>query len=302
MSGVSGRRKFGLSLAFVATIMWAVLPIALVQLMKALDPITITFFRFFLAAAILTLFLSIRRRLPSISKLNHTSRMLKFLFAGTLLAANYGLFIYGLERTTSEATEVIIQLAPMLFLVAGIRIFKEQFSVFQWFGAVIFVTGLILYFMHRVEDLFVSFSDYGEGMLMVAISALFWAGYAIIQKFLMSEFSSEEILIIIYWIGAGLFLIKAEFSSLLHLNTFFWGLLVFCGLNTLIAYGSFTEALAHTEASRVSAIMALTPVITSTIVQIFPMEGVHIEPMYLLTVVGAIMVVLGSVIVAIAKK
>ena len=54
MSGVSSRRKLGLSLAFVATIMWAVLPIALVQLMQALDPITITFFRFFLAAAILT--------------------------------------------------------------------------------------------------------------------------------------------------------------------------------------------------------------------------------------------------------
>ncbi len=302
MSALSGRQNFGLSLAFVATIMWAILPIALVQLMQVLDPITITFFRFFLAAAILTIYLSIQGRLPSISKLNCTTRIMKFLSAGTLLAANYGLFIYGLERTTSEATEVIIQLAPMLFLLAGIRVFKEQFSVFQWIGAAIFITGLILYFMHRVEDLFVSFSDYGEGMLMVAISALFWAGYAIIQKFLMSEFSSEETLIIIYWIGAGLFLIKSEFSTLLHLNTFFWGLLVFCGLNTLIAYGSFTEALAHTEASRVSAIMALTPVITSTIVQIFPMEGVHIEPMYLLTIVGAIMVVLGSVIVAIAKK
>ena len=302
MSALSGRQNFGLSLAFVATIMWAILPIALVQLMQVLDPITITFFRFFLAAAILTIYLSIQGRLPSISKLNCTTRIMKFLSAGTLLAANYGLFIYGLERTTSEATEVIIQLAPMLFLLAGIRVFKEQFSVFQWIGAAIFITGLILYFMHRVEDLFVSYSDYGEGMLMVAISALFWAGYAIIQKFLMSEFSSEETLIIIYWIGAGLFLIKSEFSTLLHLNTFFWGLLVFCGLNTLIAYGSFTEALAHTEASRVSAIMALTPVITSTIVQIFPMEGVHIEPMYLLTIVGAIMVVLGSVIVAIAKK
>ena len=83
MSGVSSRRKLGLSLAFVATIMWAVLPIALVQLMQALDPITITFFRFFLAAAILTIYLSIRGRLSSISKLNCTTRLLKFLVAGT---------------------------------------------------------------------------------------------------------------------------------------------------------------------------------------------------------------------------
>ena len=79
-------------------------------------------------------------------------------------------------------------------------------------------------------------------------------------------------------------------------------LLIFCGMNTLIAYGSFSEALAHTEASRVSAIMALTPIITSTIVQLFPMEGVQTEPLYVLTLVGAIMVVVGSIVVAIARK
>ena len=302
MNSVSGRRNLGLSLAFVAMIMWAVLPIALIQLMQGLDPVTITFFRFFLAAAILTAYLSFRGRLPSVSKLLLPRRMFQFFCAGTLLAANYALFILGLEKTTSEAAEIIIQLAPMLFLLAGIWIFQEQFSRPQCYGAVIFIIGLSLYFTHRAADLFINFSDYGEGMVMIAAGALFWAGYAIIQKFLMTEFTSGEILLIIYWIGAGVFLIKAEFSSLLRLDMYQWGLLVFCGLNTLIAYGSFSEALAHMEASRVSAIMALTPIITSTIVQIFPLKGVSIEPMYLLTIVGATMVVVGSMIVAVAKK
>ena len=302
MSSVSGRQKLGLSLAFVATIMWAVLPIALVQLMQALDPVTITFFRFFWAAFVLTAFLATRGRLPSISKFNSPWRIFQLFCAGTLLATNYALFIFGLERTTSEAAEIIIQLAPMLFLLAGIRVFGEFFSLSQCYGAVIFIAGLILYFTHRAEDLFVTFSDYGEGMLLIAISAIFWAGFATLQKFLMREFTAEEILIIIYWIGAGIFLIKVDFFTLLNLNAYSWALLIFCGMNTLIAYGSFSEALAHTEASRVSAIMALTPIITSTIVQLFPMEGVQTEPVYVLTLVGAIMVVVGSIVVAIARK
>src|SRR5207245_9471098 len=40
------------------------------------------------------------------------------------------------------------------------------------------------------------------------------------------------------------------------------GMLVLCALHTLVAYGTFSEALAHWEASRVGAVLALTPVVT----------------------------------------
>ncbi len=37
-------------------------------------------------------------------------------------------------------------------------------------------------------------------------------------------------------------------------------LLFFCALNTILGYGAFAAALEHLEASRVSAVIALTPV------------------------------------------
>ena len=39
-------------------------------------------------------------------------------------------------------------------------------------------------------------------------------------------------------------------------------LLVFCSLNTVIAYGAFGEAMSHWDASRVSAVIALSPLLT----------------------------------------
>ena len=302
MSDVSGRRRLGLSLAFLAMMMWAVLPIALVKMMEGLDPITTSFFRFFLTAIVLTVMLSLRRRLPDPSRFLSMKRVFQFLGAGLLLASNYGLFILGLQKTTAEAAEVIIQLAPMLLLLSGIWIFKEQFSRFQWAGLFVFIIGLMFYFSHRSQQILVSNDEYGTGILMLITGAILWAGYAIIQKLLLTEFSSEETLVVFSWIGALLFLTQSELSSLSSLDTSEWLLLTFCGINTLVAYGSFSEALVHSEASRVGAIVCLAPIFTSLIVQSITIDGVDIEPLQVLTVLGAILVVGGSMAVALGNK
>ena len=77
--------------------------------------------------------------------------------------------------------------------------------------------------------------------------------------------------------------------------------MIFCGFNTLIAYGCFAEALAHLEASRVSAVIALTPLLTVLIVQLIPIEGIVAEPIGALSLLGALMVVCGSVTAATAR-
>ena len=48
-------------------------------------------------------------------------------------------------------------------------------------------------------------------------------------------------------------------ASLAHLDLERAGLLAFCALNTVVGYGAFAESLAHWEASRVGAVLALTP-------------------------------------------
>ena len=302
MTAVSGRWRLGFLLALATAIMWGVPPIALTGVMETLDPMTTTFFRLSLAALVLTPLLVARKRLPNISKLRTPRLMLQLLVAGLLLCGNYGLYISGLERTTPEAAQVMIQVAPMLLLLAGIFLFKESFSLTQWLGFFAFGSGLVLFFNHHLGDIFTSFNDYGFGLLLLCMAAVCWTGYAVLQKILLQEFTSEETMLAIYWLGTLLFLPFSDFSTLGQLTAIQWGLLAFCGLNTIIAYGAFAEALVHIEASRVSATIALTPLLTVTIVQLVPITGITAEPIGLLSIIGAVMVVCGSITTAAAKK
>jgi drug/metabolite transporter (DMT)-like permease len=137
--------------------------------------------------------------------------------------------------------------------------------------------------------------------MLILIAALVCTGYAIMQKFLLQQFSSQETMVLFYWIGTLAFLPFADFTALPQLSGLQWGLLAFCGLNTLIAYGSFAEAMAHIEASKVSAVLALTPMVTVATVHLIPIPGLVVEPITLLTLCGAALVVGGSMLTALAK-
>ena len=196
----------------------------------------------------------------------------------------------------------MIQIAPMLLLIAGVFLFKESFSSNQWLGFFAFGSGLILFFNHHLGDIFIDLNDYSLGLLMISLAAVCWTGYAIMQKILLQEFTSEETMLAIYWLGTLVFLPFCDFSTLGQLTGMQWTLLAFCGLNTIIAYGSFAEALVHIEASRVSATIALTPLLTVGIVQLIPMEGITVEPLGVISLMGALLVVSGSITTAVAKK
>lgn len=305
MSRVSGRWKLGFLLALTTAILWGVLPIALKAVMETLDPITTTFFRFAIAAVLLTPYILSRTRGTSAlnpQRFRSATLLLQLLIAGLLLSGNYGLYILGLNRTTAEATQLMIQVAPMLLLVSGLWVFGERFSRGQWIGFATFFSGLLMFFSPRFHDVFVAMNAYGVGMLMVFLAAILWTGYAILQKFLLREFSSQETMLVFYWIGALSFLPFTDFSSLPQLSSLQWGLLIFCGLNTLIAYGSFAEAMVHIEASKVSTVLALTPLITFVLVHTIPNTGLVVEPLSLLSVGGAILVVVGSMVTALNKS
>ena len=84
-----------------------------------------------------------------------------------------------------------------------------------------------------------------------------------------------------------------------------YALLLFCALNTLVAYGAFAEALAHWEASRVSAILATTPLLclgTVAAVHAAWPASVASEQVTTLGYAGAALVVLGSSVTSLMGK
>ncbi len=84
-----------------------------------------------------------------------------------------------------------------------------------------------------------------------------------------------------------------------------WGLLAFCSANTLVAYGAFAAALEHWEASRVSAVLALTPLATlafSVAAARFAPAQFATETLSWTSWAGAALVVAGSLLTALGRS
>lgn len=300
----TGRWKLGLFLASLTALMWGFLPVALKALLEGMDAYTITWYRFVVAAVVLGGFLLQRRRFPKLSVLNWRGRIL-LLIAILGLIGNYLLYLVGLNWVTPATSQMVIQLAPMFLLLGGLIFFHESFQIGQWAGFFVLIAGLVLFFNNRFSDLSSGGGAYYAGVVITVVAALLWATYALIQKQLLHSYDSEQILALIYAAAVLLILPLSDIRQLFALNRLQVLLLLFCCLNTLIAYGAFAEALAHWEASRVSAVLAVTPLITLLTIWVisrwFPEYAIP-EQLNTLSVIGAALVVTGSMAAALARR
>jgi drug/metabolite transporter (DMT)-like permease len=290
----SGRRRLGLGLALTTMLLWAVLPFALQGVLVALDPFTITWARFCVSTLLLGAILAAQRDLPAPRALRGPIALL--LIVATLgLAANYVLSLFGLHWTSASDSQVLIQLGPMLLGMGGIAVFGERPTRLQWAGFALLLVGLACFFASRLG---VSAERLGPGAVVIALAALAWAIYGLVQKQLLRRLSSPHVLLCVYAGCALVFTPFAEPHKLAGLDAVQGGLLAFAALNTLFAYGAFAESLAHWEASRVGAVLALSPLTTlalSALVTI-PWPGTSGSvPLGPASWLGALLVVTGSI-------
>ena len=100
---------------------WATLPIALAALLRDLDPLTLTWFRFLAASVTLGAILGARGSLPRLSLLEPKSWML-LGFATLCMAANYLLYLLGIDMTTPANAQIVMQACQLLFSLGAIAI------------------------------------------------------------------------------------------------------------------------------------------------------------------------------------
>lgn len=303
MHTTTGRWRFGLALSLLTVFLWGILPIALAVALQELDVLTVTWFRFLVSFVLLAIYLGWRGKLPTLERLRSTSPLL-LVTAMLFLAANYILFLQGLALTSPANAEVIIQLAPLLMGCGGLILFKERYTLTQWIGVSILTLGLTLFFHEQLRNLITAHSQYLLGSGLVVLGAVAWSIYALAQKQLLKSLSSPSILLILYGGCAVLFTPFAAPQAIFTLNPLLLGFLLFCAFNTLIAYGAFAESLEHWEASRVSAVLALAPIVTLIAVWLVSVVSptlMRVEHLTLIGVLGAVLVVAGSVAIALGK-
>ena len=299
----TGRWRLGLVLALMTMGAWATLPLALKTALIYLDPYTLTWFRFLTAALVMGVWVARRGRAPARTGGRGAGVWWLLLAAAAMLTANYVLYLLGLDLTTPAVAQVLIQLAPVLMALGGIWLFGEHFSGTQWAGFLTLLAGLAVFFHRQLRTFAAGGDQFWHGALFIGGAAMAWAAYALLQKQLLTDFSSDRIMLFIYLFAAVTLLSASAPATLGALDLTAWPIVGYCALNTLIAYGAFSEALNHWEASRVSAVLAVTPLGTIAfgrlMAAIYP-DAVPPERLDGLSLVGAGLVVAGSMATSLA--
>ena len=287
----------GVLYALITALLWGVLAIALKIAVMRIDPATIVWFRFILSFVPLFIWVMVYRR-------EHLRILVKppflLVIATIMLSVNYLGFNYGVKYTSPGNAQIFIQTAQILLALAGIVFLKERFTRIQGGGFLLAIIGLLLFYNQQLVHFADNPIEYNRGILLILMAAVAWATYAILQKVLVVRFSGAALNLFIFGLPTLLYLPAVNFSQLSNLSFVWWLLLVFLGLNTLVSYTMLALSLKYLEASKISIILIMNPVITFILMGILgSLQFTLIVPerFTFFSVLGALTVLCGALLV-----
>ena len=251
--------KLGFTFILTAVIFWGMLPIALKLSSDFIDPVTLTWFRFLVAFSISILLQGVSGNLYQFRQL-HKKDWLMLTLAALFSLTNYITFVYCLDYLQPGPAQLNFQTAPFFLAFGGMLFFKEKLNAIQMACFATLALGMLLFFHPYLIISSEGQSKQWLGVLLVQFSALSWACYALIQKKLISKLSPGNVLLYIYASGLILLMPFSEFDAFAKMQPNQWIIAVFCAVNTLIAYGSFAQAMRYWPTAQVGASVALTPI------------------------------------------
>lgn len=293
----------GFLFSLLAILMWGSLPLALQVVLQAMDAQTIVWIRFLVATLGVFAMLFFAKKLPNFTAIIQRYKWL-WLVGVIGLAANFYLFNLALKFIPPYVSQVLSPLSSFLMVIIGVVWFKEVIGIHQKIGFVLVVVGLIMFFNNRFGD-FAQMNDYALGVLISVSASLIWIGYSLSQKLMLAHFNSQQILLMIYFGCTLVFTPMASPSQAQNLTPFQLACLIYCGLNTVIAYGSYAEALNRWEVSKVSLMMTLIPIVTIVFTHLFHWaspEHFAASSLNPLGYLGAIVVVSGAMLSAVGHR
>ena len=250
----------GVFFTLITMALWGVLPIFMKIALNDFSAGTIVWFRFAFAFVFLFFYLSLRQRDP-VSILRNPPGLC--LLGGLCLAGNYFYFIRGVELSSPSNAAVLIQIAPVLLVMVGVLVFAEKFKKAQFAGLFIAVVGMILFYTDQRSHV-VNEELYTTANFYIVVGAVLWVGYMAFQKKLTPTHPAQHLYLLVYGTATVVLLGTVDWAEFQSVRASGWALLVFLGINTLVAYGSLAEAIKYIPVSLISVIVTLNPFITLT--------------------------------------
>jgi drug/metabolite transporter (DMT)-like permease len=291
----------GVALACVTALMWGILAIGLKLATYQIDAATIGWFRFAFSFVVLFAWMMARQPKATLGVLRKPPWIILGACAG--LVVNYVTFTWGLQLTSPSLAQILIQVGPLCLIIAGVFIFKEPLNVAQSIGLVAATLGFALFYYDQAG--LVNAPDVKKGSLWIIVGAISWAFCAGIQKHLVQKFPSSQVNLLVYGYSLVMMAPLCRFADLLSLDFKGWLLLLFLGVNTLLAYGALSEAFVHAPANVVSIIITLNPLITLAIMGLGKVAGVRWLPpetIHWYGYCGALIALFGASVVVLKRR
>ncbi|MGQ1910300.1 DMT family transporter [Marinifilum sp. RC60d5] len=285
----------GILFAMLTALLWGFLPIFLKVALKSVDPISIVWFRFSFSFSVLFLYylFTDRKQLHIIVR-----PPIILIVAAIALGINYIGFLQGLNYTSPSNAQIIIQSGPIMLALAGVIFFKERLNLKQILGFGIAGIGLFLFYQNQLKLFIHDTNAFNLGFFWIELGAVTWVLYAVLQKKMVQKHPAQLLNMVLYGIPALIYTPMADFSSFSGLDFKTWAILIFLGINTLVAYGSIALAFKYTEAYKVSIIVTLNPIITllsMAVLTKLQVNWIQSENLSIFSLAGAILVIGGAV-------
>jgi drug/metabolite transporter (DMT)-like permease len=292
----------GMMYAGFTALLWGVLAIALKFTVASLDPVTVVWFRFSFSFVVLLVWMWFFDR-KDIVLLKRPP--LKALVAAFFLGINYLGFITGVKYSSPSNAQVFIQLGSVGFALAGIFIYKEKVGWKHIIGFLMFLTGILIFYYEQLSSLRGANSEYTKGILMVSGGGIAWAVFASFQKGLVAKLGPNQLNLVIYGFCTLMFLPFIHPADVLKQSLTEWLVLIFLGLNTVLAYGFLALAIKYTEATKVSVIIALNPILTfvgMAVLGYMQVSWIAPEHFSVAGIIGALIVLGGAIITILSRN
>lgn len=292
----------GIYFASFTALLWGFLAIAIKVALNFLPAFTVIWLRFVLAFAALVGYyiVSDREKLHMVIKPPRVA-----LFAGIFLGLNYLGYITGIQLTSPSIGQVFIQTGTVMLAVAGFVFFKEKVSLRQGMGLAIVLAGLVIFYHEQIVQIAGGLTSYKTGVLLVLFGAISWTLYAVFQKVAVRQYNPMQLNLIVFGFPALLYSPLVNYQVLPSLSFVQWFIVLFLGFNTLAGYVSLAYAFKYLEANKISAIIALNPLITFAVMawlsakKVSWISGEVLTP---LTIAGAFVVIAGILLTVLRKK
>jgi len=286
----------GVIYACITALFWGFLAIALKVTLQFMPAVNIVWFRFLFAA--LSLFIYYIFTQPEKLAILKKPPLLAII-AALGLSFNYFAFTTGLDFTSPNTAQVVMQLGPILLGLVGFVIYKERINRKQMIGFGFAFIGLSIFYYNQIEGMIEDKANlFNKGFFWIVGAALGWVLYASLQKHLVKAYETQLLNLIIFTVPVLLFIPFVDFSLFSSLTFGQWALMLFLGLNTIIAYGFLALAFKYTQVNKVSVIISLNPILTflaMTVLFYIDVQWIETTLMGYKTYAGALLVIFGAI-------